>query len=148
MNSAGSRWQLFLVSSRSVDDDAAALHEEPSITWRIPAKDGWGRGLDYTHSLNPPLQAPRRALESFQLVDCAAQSVLSGPDVVVEDGGEFVAQVERDYLPRLAHLLMEPSGRGVMAQIAVEDRSGPGVLWIVVLNSRADAMPAFVVSLA
>jgi hypothetical protein len=32
MNSAGSRWQLFLVSSRSVDNDVAALREALPIT--------------------------------------------------------------------------------------------------------------------
>jgi hypothetical protein len=38
-----------------------------------------------------------------------------------------------------------PSGRGMVAQVALDDRSGPRVLWIVVLNPRADAVPAFVV---
>jgi hypothetical protein len=37
----------------------------------------------------------------FELGDRIAESVLAGADVVVEDGGEFVAEVLGDDLPEL-----------------------------------------------
>src|SRR5690242_9215846 len=76
-----------------------------------------------------------------QLADRVAESVLAGADVVVEDGGELVAEVLGDHLPWFAELVVEPLGRRVVAEVAVDDRLGPGVVGIVLVDPMTDPMP-------
>jgi hypothetical protein len=44
---------------------------------------------------------------------------------VVQDGVEFVAEVLGDCFPGLAQLLVELLGRGMVPQVAVDDRARP-----------------------
>ena len=49
---------------------------------------------------------------------------------MVEDGGELVTEVLGDDLPGLAELLVEPLRRGVVAEVAVDNRLRPGVVGV------------------
>ena len=46
---------------------------------------------------------------------------------MLEDRGELVAEVLSYHLPGLAEFLVKPRRRGVMAEVAVDERLGPGV---------------------
>ena len=93
------------------------------------------RRLGHQPSRRPALRA-HLGLQAGELGDRTPQGVLAGADVVVEDGGELVAEVLGDHLPGFAELLVEPLGGGMVAEVAVDDRLGPGVVRVVARRRR------------
>jgi hypothetical protein len=63
---------------------------------------------------------------------------------VIQDGGELVPAVLGDDLPWFAEFFVGALRRGVVAQVAVDDRARPGVAGIVLLDPGTDRMPPFV----